>query len=123
MHRHPTVTHRSLQTTLSNVRSPYSTMIVRAARLRGTSDAPADPDHHVRLYVNGGFVGEASWDGKRTRQLEVEVPSGLLREGSNEIELENVGDTEAPYSLVMLDRFTVTFSRRAVAEERAKKTW
>ena len=30
--------------------------------LQGISDFEADPDHHVRVYVNGSLVGESSWD-------------------------------------------------------------
>lgn len=32
------------------------------------------------------------------------------------LELENVGDTEAPYSIVMLDRFAVRYPHLSVAE-------
>jgi hypothetical protein len=76
--------------------------------LQGASDFNASPDHHVRLYVNGGLVGETSWDGKLPHALEAEV---WLQEGTNQLEIENVGDTEASYSMVLLDRFRVTYPR------------
>jgi hypothetical protein len=83
---------------------------------QGTSDLPEDPDHHVRVYVNGTFVAEASWDGKRARQIRAELAPGLLYEGENLLELENVGDTGARYSSVTLNRFEVIYPRVAVAE-------
>jgi hypothetical protein len=83
--------------------------------LQGTSDFPAAPDHHLRVSVNGNLVGELSWDGKQARHLEVDLAPGVLREGDNVLELENVGDTEAAYSMVMLDRYAVTYPRLAQA--------
>jgi hypothetical protein len=50
--------------------------------LQGGSDFPADPDHHVRLSVNGTSVGEASWDGAAPRAIEAAITPGLLLEGA-----------------------------------------
>ncbi len=83
--------------------------------LQGGSDYSADPDHHVRVSVNGHAVAEASWDGKKPHALEATLAPGLLREGNNHLEITNVGDTRASYSLVILDRFAVTCSRVPVA--------
>ncbi len=84
--------------------------------LQGASDFEADPDHHVRLLVNGTVVGEASWDGRTEQRLEAEVFSGLLRDGDNTLSLENVGDTGASYSMVFLNRFELSYPRRLQAE-------
>jgi hypothetical protein len=92
--------------------------------LQGTSDFSADPDHHVRFYVNGSLVGETSFDGKKAHQLDIEVGEGLLVEGENLLEVENVGDTEARYSVVMLNRFEVSYPRRIEAREgRLQGSW
>ena len=85
--------------------------------LQGVSDFPANPDHHVRVYVNGSMVTELSWDGKQAKKVDVELLPGLLHDGENLLELENVGDTEAAYSMVMLDRFVVEYPRVPLAEE------
>ena len=82
-----------------------------AVDLQGASDFEADPDHHVRISVNGAFVGEASWDGKLPRTIEAEVGPGLLLEGANTLQIENVGDTAASYSMVLLDRFSLSYPR------------
>ncbi len=84
--------------------------------LQGVSDFQAAPDHHVRVYVNGNLVDEVSWDGKTPRRVDVEILPGILREGENVLELENVGDTEAAYSMVALDRFNLRYPRLTVAE-------
>ncbi len=75
----------------------------RAGRSRGST-----ADHHVRLSVNGGFVGEATFAGKQPYRLDVLVPASLLREGANELAVANVGDTGVS-SLVFLDRFEVSY--------------
>jgi streptogramin lyase len=85
-------------------------------KLQGGSDFPASPDHHVAVYVNGTLVGERSWDGKIPQMLDIELEPGVLRDGENLLEIENVGDTGAAYSMVFLDRFVVTYTRLATAE-------
>jgi hypothetical protein len=82
-----------------------------AVRLQGASDFEADPDHHVRLSINGAFVAEAKWNGKAPRAIVADLAPGSLKEGGNELQLTNVGDTSAPYSMVMLDSFAVEYSR------------
>ncbi len=91
--------------------------------LQGASDFPASPDHHVRVYVNESAVYELSWDGKEARSFEVELAPGLLREGENALELENAGDTEAAYSMVMLDRFAVEYGRAAHGVDGRLEGW
>ncbi len=84
--------------------------------LQGVSDSDAEPDHHVRVYVNEAFQEEISWDGKESRKIELTLLPDALHEGENVVSIENVGDTEAPYSMVMLDRFQVVYPRSASAE-------
>lgn len=82
--------------------------------LQGASDFAVSPDHHVRLYVNGTWFGETSWDGKSPKKIEMALPTSVLREGENYLEVENVGDTAATYSMIFLDRFTLAYPRRSV---------
>ena len=79
--------------------------------LQGASDLPVPEDHHVDIAVNGTFVGETRWDGKTATRVGIEFPTGLLHQGENSLELSNVGDTGATYSMVMLDRFDVRYPR------------
>jgi len=84
--------------------------------LQGTSDFAASPDHHVLVRVNGVPVAEASFEGKKPLRLLAEIPGRVLREGENVLSIENVGDTTAEYSMVMLDRFAVDYPRQLRAE-------
>lgn len=81
--------------------------------LQAVSDFEANPDHHARIYVNGTLVGESRWDGKKAQRVDVELLPGAFHEGDNVLELENVGDTGAAYSMVMLDRYAVEYTRLA----------
>jgi hypothetical protein len=85
--------------------------------LQGASDFPTDSDHHIRAWVNGSLVGEMNWDGEKPALIDVEFSSGVLHEGENTLEIENVGDTEAAHSMVLLDRFRIVYPRitRSVA--------
>jgi hypothetical protein len=84
--------------------------------LQGVSDEPTSPDHHVRVFANGAFLAETSWNGKEGRRIEAEIPPGLLEGGENVLAIENVGDTGAAYSSVMVDRFSVAYPRELQAE-------
>jgi hypothetical protein len=42
---------------------------------------------------------------------------GVLQEGQNQLQIENVADTEAAYSVVFLDKFTLDYPRALLAEE------
>ena len=84
--------------------------------LQGTSDLPVAPDHHVAVHVNGVIAGEISWDGKKPARFVAKVDASRLVEGENRLEVENIGDTGASYSMVMLDRFELDYSRRPELE-------
>jgi hypothetical protein len=76
--------------------------------LQGGSDARGVVDHHLRLWLNGTSVGETLFDGEQPQRFEATLPASLLREGSNDLTVENVGDTGV-YSLVFLDKFSLLY--------------
>jgi len=84
--------------------------------LQGASDFPV-LDHHARVYVNGTLVTEEWWDGETGVHLTAEIGPGVLVEGENVLEVENVGDTDALYSMIMLDRFEVRYPSQVVAPD------
>jgi peptidase C25-like protein len=85
-------------------------------QMQGGSDLPDDLDHHVRVGINGHVVGEASWDGMKPQTIEGDVPPGVLVDGTNQVELESVGDTGAAYSLSYLDSFELRVPRLGAAD-------
>jgi len=85
--------------------------------LQGGSDFPAEGDHHLRFFVNGSLVTETSWDGMTPHAVSVELPAALLQETGNSLEILNLGDTGAAYSLVYLDRFALDYPRTTRARD------
>ena len=85
--------------------------------LQGGSDAlTLDPDHHVRVLLNGVPVGEALWDGLNPSRFEASFDAGILSDGANTLRLENLDTTGAFDSVVYLDRFAVEHPRQLVAD-------
>jgi hypothetical protein len=102
--------------TLSGVDAASGDSARLVVSLQGGSESGITTDHHVSVSVNGGFVGEATFPGKRPHSLEVSVPASLLREGANELSVTNVGDTGV-YSLVFLDRFEVSYPQVSATQQ------
>ena len=84
--------------------------------IQGTTDLAVEPDHHVRVYVNGTLLEDFTLEGELPWEGESELLPGILHEGENLLEIENVGDTGAAYSRVMLSRFEVSYPRQLVVE-------
>jgi hypothetical protein len=107
---------KSLPFTVSDL-APSSSTGRLTVEMQGASDFDGVLDHHVKVMVNGMLLGEKTWDGKVAATLELELSPGILREGTNSLDIEDVGDTGALYSMVFLNRFSVRYPRRLVASE------
>jgi uncharacterized repeat protein (TIGR01451 family) len=83
----------------------------------GTTNWPEAPDHHVEVGFNGVPVADEIFDGLQDYPLEIELPAGVLEEGTNTLELTLPGDTGVAYDMVTFDRFSVTYPRRFVARD------
>src|SRR3990172_2041212 len=96
--------------------APTSEMSTLRIWIQGTTDLPVEPDHHVRVYLNGMLLEDFTLEGERDLMTETELLPGALREGENVLEIENVGDTGAAFSRIMLDRFELSYPRQLVGE-------
>lgn len=100
---------------LANIHAtPYtaSLLIELAGRSYSTS---VNPDHHLRLALNGTPIGETFWDGEVGHIAVLNIPSALLQEGENALQLGVVGTTIAQD--VYFDRAELTSMREPVAIE------
>ena len=84
--------------------------------IQGTTNLPTHPDHHVRLYLNAMLIDDFTLEGELPWMSDIELLPGALHEGENVLELENVGDTGAAYSRIMLSRFEVSYPSRLLAD-------
>ncbi|MDP3937591.1 MAG: C25 family cysteine peptidase [Deltaproteobacteria bacterium] len=81
-------------------------------RIQGaTSDASVNPDHHVRISVNGVDLGDAHWDGFGAFDGSFPVPPGALVDGSNQIRFTPVADTGAAFDFDYIDWLALTHTR------------
>ena len=80
--------------------------------LQGASESGRPVDHHMAVALNGVPVGEAQFAGKRPYRISLGVPAGVLREGTNELLITNVGDSGVS-SYVFLDRFSLRYPEAA----------
>ena len=73
------------------VNSGYSASLT--VRMMGATDIlSANPDHHVRVQVNGQTVGDMTWNGQTGYERQFSVPASALRSGQNTLMLQVVSD-------------------------------
>jgi hypothetical protein len=109
----PSGTTRPQEFALAGVQGASSDPARLVVHLQGGSESGLAVDHHLRLTLNEASVGETTFAGKLPHRLELTVPASLLREGSNELSVVNVGDTGVA-SGVFLDRFEVVYPQLSV---------
>jgi hypothetical protein len=85
--------------------------------LWGATEAPADPDHHLEVLINGQQAASDAWDGEGFHILEAEFDPGLLREGDNIVSLEAPGDTGVAAEVNYLDWIEIVYPRQLLARE------
>jgi len=82
------------------------------AVMTALSDFPKiDPDHRIRLSVNGRTIVERDVSGHRAVTLSGEVPANVLAAGENTISVKLPGGTEAPFDTVTVDRVALWYPR------------
>jgi hypothetical protein len=80
--------------------------------LWGGADLEAvGPDHHVKVSINNVLVADQVFDGLVERVIEIKIPAGTLREGTNTLQLALPGDTGAQWDMINLDRYSLSYQR------------
>ena len=83
------------------------------ARLHGSYNDPAKPDHRMRLRINGNNIGEeAVWDGVSRYNHHVCFDQSLLKEGDNSIQIVNYKDSDVGYNVIWIDGFELEYQRQ-----------
>jgi hypothetical protein len=78
------------------------------------TEAPVNPDHHLVVSINGQPVADRTWDGKGYYQLDADIPSGILKDGSNGIRLQLVSIEGVTADIVFLDWIEVGYPRKLI---------
>lgn len=74
-----------------------------------------DLPHSVRLLLNNSQIGLLRFTGRDSRTVGVDVPPGLLMNGSNSLRMELLADTGQEIDSVNLEEIRVYYTRRLVA--------
>lgn len=83
----------------------------------GNTDWPEySPDHHLQVSLNGTQVADGLFNGIVSYPVNVTIPAGVLQEGNNTVTLRLPGDSGAPFDMIALDSYSVTYPRSFVAE-------
>ncbi len=86
-------------------------------RIIGDSSDPVNPDHHLKFYMNGTYVGERYWDGRSILETDIPFTGTLLTNGSNSMRMEAPADTGASSEeRGYMDWFGVEYRHPFVAE-------
>jgi hypothetical protein len=74
-----------------------------------TFDAP-DPDHRVRVTVNGQLLGTVQWEGATAHEVTLSIPAGVLQT-NNTLSLRLPGISGVSQEGCWLDAFSVRYAR------------
>ncbi len=77
--------------------------------LVGKTDIPKDPDHHTRIYLNGGLIGDFTWNGQAEVLFESSVPHSALIDGDNTLTVEEVNDLGVSSDIIYVNWIEVEF--------------
>jgi hypothetical protein len=79
-------------------------------RLQG---AITDQAHAAHVTVNGVPVGDVSWTSLGAAKKILQIPTGVLVEGANQVEVEGVLDPETSFDIFYIDGFALRYKRFA----------
>jgi hypothetical protein len=83
----------------------------------GVTDWPQAPDHHLLVSLNGVSLASELFDGLTVKVIQVTIPAGTLKPGSNSLQLTLPGDTGVQYDMVNFDKFSLTYQRAFQAQD------
>lgn len=75
----------------------------------------ANPDHSIRLVLNGTEIARQRFDGLNYQLMTAALPANTLRNGNNLLDVELVADTGMATDLVYLDTVKVEYPRTITA--------
>ena len=84
-------------------------------KLSGATATGVENEHHVVVRLNGVSLGEEHWTGITAHTLTLPVNASLLHEGANDVEVEALLDSGVGFSIVFVDSFDLSYSRRFAA--------
>lgn len=94
---------------------PLGELILRFV-LYSATEAPAQPDHALKITVNDSFIKEVIWDGKGWQQIEVTIPAQSIQTGENQLSLFVPGLEGVFAQISFLDRIEVFYPQELLPQ-------
>ena len=91
------------------------TGLLRLSVWSGT-EATVNPDHFLKISINGKVISNEYWDGKGVHLLEKGIPDQILKEGINTITISAPGEEGVIADIVNLNWFEIIYPRSPVAD-------
>ncbi|MDT8381828.1 MAG: C25 family cysteine peptidase, partial [Brevefilum sp.] len=110
------VTSSTTFTHTFNLTEPVLSPGVVRVSLLGYVASYVNPDHQVKVYINGIEVGEVFWDGITWQMLEATIPSGLLQAGENTIAVTALLQSGMSWDNIFLDWIELDYANTFFAE-------
>jgi hypothetical protein len=104
----PTYGHRSFTADAPALAPGAASLTVN---LQGATDSGVAGEHHVLVALNGTPLGETSWQGITAHSASFDVPPGVLLASGNQVQLTAQIGPGAPYSILYLDSFDLSYRR------------
>lgn len=78
--------------------------------MMGYVQSPINPDHHVKVRLNGTDLADVKWDGNTWYTLQTPVTQTLLQAGNNTLSIFDPNDTGVGYDIVYVDWADLQFA-------------
>ncbi|HEX3527161.1 MAG TPA: C25 family cysteine peptidase [Thermoanaerobaculia bacterium] len=111
----PTYGHRTFSSDAPGLATGAASLTVN---LQGATASGVAGEHHVLVALNGTPLGDTSWQGITAQSAVFNVPAGVLLASGNQISLTAEIGNGAPYSIVYVNSFDLSYRRtlRAVGD-------
>lgn len=76
---------------------------ILTVRVWSNNQSPANPDHHLRVLLNGIELADHFWDGISQEEITIPLNTGVLQRQGNRLILDVPGDTGAAGESIYLD--------------------
>ena len=104
----PTYGHRTFSSDAPGLAAGAASLTVN---LQGATASGVAGEHHVLVSLNGTPLGDTSWQGITAQSAAFDVPAGVLLASGNQITLTAEIGNGAPYSIVYVDSFDLSYRR------------
>jgi hypothetical protein len=107
----PTYGHRTFTSDAPGLAIGGNGTASLTVHLQGATASGVAGEHHVLASLNGTALGDTSWQGITAQSATFDVPAGVLLASGNQITLTAEIGNGAPYSIVYVDSFDLSYRR------------